>query len=326
MQRVLVIGQIHEAGLKILNDYKGLDVEVITDPGADIPVVKIEEADALLIRYGVLSEADIENAEHLRVVSRHGVGCDNLPVDALSARGIPVTIVGPVTAISVAEQTLAMMLSLSKKIAQYDQAVRHGNWSIRDSLAISELAGKTLMLLGFGRIGSEVAKRAQAFDMDVLIYDPFVSADVTAAAGVVKVDDWREVLGRVDVLSVHLPLSAESRNIIDAEVLSLMKPTAILLNAARGGLVDESALYQALSSRMAAGGAGIDTFATEPPSLDTPLLSLPNVVVSPHSASLTEEAAKRMGVVAANNVIAGLEDKLDPALIFNRQALQESAG
>ena len=325
IQRVLVIGQIHEAGLGILNDHKGLSVEVLTDPGADIPVAKVEQAAALLIRYGVLKESDIKNARHLRVVSRHGVGCDNLPVDALSARGIPITIVGPVTAISVAEQTLAMLLSLSKKVAQYDQAVRQGNWSIRDSLAISELAGKTLMLLGFGRIGREVAKRAQAFAMDILIYDPFVSADVAAAAGVVKVDDWREVLGRVDVLSVHLPLSAETRNIIDAGVLSLMKPTAILLNAARGGLVDESALYQALSSRMAAGGAGIDTFATEPPSLDTPLLSLPNVVVSPHSASLTEEAAKRMGVVAANNVIAGLQDKLDPALVFNRKALQESA-
>jgi len=147
---------------------------------------------------------------------------------------------------------------------------------------------------------------------------------VAAAAGVVKVDDWHEALGRVDVLSMHLPLSAETRNIIDADVLSMMKPTAILLNAARGGLVDESALYEAWSTRMTAGGAGIDTFATEPLSLDTPLLTLPNVVVSPHSASLTEEAAKRMGVVAANNVIAGLEDSLDPALVFNHKALQES--
>ena len=324
IKNVLVVGQIHEAALEILNDHKGLFVEVITDPGADIPVAKVEEASAILIRYGVLSEDDIENAGHLRVVSRHGVGCDNLPVDALSARGIPVTIVGPVTAVSVAEQTMAMMLCLSKKVTQYDQAVRQGNWSVRDSLAISELAGKTLLLLGFGRIGREVAKRAQAFAMDVLIYDPFVSSAVAAAAEVVKVDDWHEILGRVDILSMHLPLSAETRNIIDGEVLRAMKPTAILLNAARGGLVDESALFEALSKRMAAGGAGIDTFATEPLSPGSPLLSLPNVVVSPHSASLTEEAARRMGVVAANNVIAGLEDKLDPALVFNHKALQEN--
>ncbi|MEE8281325.1 MAG: NAD(P)-dependent oxidoreductase, partial [Gammaproteobacteria bacterium] len=206
----------------------------------------------------------------------------------------------------------------------YDQAVRNGNWSIRDRLSVSELAGKTLLLLGFGRIGREVAKRAQAFDMDILIYDPFVSSDAATATGVVKIDDWREVLDRVDVLSIHLPLIAETQNIIDAGVLAAMKPTAILLNTARGGLVDEGALYEALHTRMAAGGAGIDTFEVEPPGLDAPLLSLPNVVVSPHSAALTEEAAERMGMVAARNVIAGLEDRLDPELVVNHDALQES--
>ncbi len=324
MKRVLIIGQIHAAGLKILNDHKGLSIEMITDPGAGIPVELVQASDAILIRYGILSEAHIENANRLCVVSRHGVGCDNLPMDLLTARGIPVSIVGPANAISVSEQTMAMMLSLSKKLAQYDQAVRNGNWSIRDRLSVSELAGKTLLLLGFGRVGREVAKRAQAFDMDILIYDPFVSSDAATATGVVKIDDWREVLDRVDVLSIHLPLIEETRNIIDAGVLAAMKPTAILLNTARGGLVDEGALYEALHTRMAAGGAGIDTFEVEPPGLDAPLLSLPNVVVSPHSAALTEEAAKRMGMVAARNVIAGLEDRLDPELVVNHDALQES--
>jgi D-3-phosphoglycerate dehydrogenase len=321
MKHVLVVGQIHEAGMEILQNYGDLTVDVITDPGADIPVEKVAVADAVLIRYGVLTEAHIENATRLRVVSRHGVGCDNLPVAALSARGVPVAIVGPVSAVSVAEQTMAMLLSLAKKIALYDQAVRSGNWSIRDELAISELAGKTLLLLGFGNIGREVTKRALAFDMNVLVYDPFVSSDVITAAGGTAVDEWRAVLGEVDVLSVHVPLSAETKKLIDAEVLATMKPTAILLNAARGGLIDECALYRALSSRMSAGGAGIDTFEAEPLSPDSPLLSLPNVVVSPHSAALTEEAAKRMGEVAAENVIAGLEDRLDPQLVINRSEL-----
>lgn len=321
MKRVLVVGQIHEAGMEILQNHGDLAVDVITDPGADIPVEKVAAADAVLIRYGVLTEAHIENATRLKVVSRHGVGCDNLPVAALSARGVPVAIVGPVSAVSVAEQTMAMLLSLAKKIALYDQAVRSGNWSIRDELAISELAGKTLLLLGFGNIGREVTKRALAFDMNVLVYDPFVSSDAITAAGGTAVDEWRVVLGEVDVLSVHVPLSAETTKLIDAEVLATMKPTAILLNAARGGLIDECALYRALSSRMSAGGAGIDTFEAEPLSPDSPLLSLPNVVVSPHSAALTEEAAKRMGEVAAENVIAGLEDRLDPQLVFNRSEL-----
>lgn len=321
MKHVLVIGQIHEAGLNVLRGHGGLSIEVMTDPGAGIPVEKVEKSDAILVRYGILSEAQIENADRLCVVSRHGVGCDNLPVDALSARGIPVTIVGPANAISVAEQTMAMVLSLSKKIAQYDEAVRNGNWSIRDGLAISELAGKTLLLLGFGHIGKAVATRARAFDMDVLIYDPFVSADAATEAGVGKIDDWRAVLGRVDVLSLHLPLSSETRNIINAEELSLMKPTAMLLNVARGGLVNESALHEALSTRMMAGGAGLDTFEVEPLSIESPLLKLPNVIVSPHSAALTEEAGKRMGVIAANNIIAGLEGRLDPELVINREAL-----
>jgi D-3-phosphoglycerate dehydrogenase len=300
-----------------------LVTEVIADPGAAIPREKIEASDALLIRYGVLSAADIMNAARLRVVSRHGVGCDNLPVQELSARGIPVTVVGSVTAGSVAEQTMAMLLCAAKKVVQYDLAVRNGNWSVRDSLSISDLAGKTLLLLGFGRIGREVSRRARAFDMDVLIFDPFVSAEAALAEGVTKVNDWRSVLGRVDVLSIHLPLSPETRNIIDASVLAAMRPTAILLNAARGGLVDETALFEALTTHMSAGAAGLDTFLTEPPPLNAPLLGLSNVVLSPHSAALTEEAAKRMGVVAAQNVIAGLEGRLDPALIFNRKALEE---
>lgn len=322
MNRVLVVGKIHEAALTLLNEYKGLTTEVITDPGASIPRGKIEESDALLIRYGVLSPADIENAKRLRVVSRHGVGCDNLPVSELSARGIPVTVVGSVTAGSVAEQTMALLMSAAKKVVQYDMAVRNGNWLIRDSLGVTELAGKTLLLLGFGRIGREMSKRARAFDMDVLIFDPFVSAEEALAAGVTKVNDWREVLGQVDVLSIHLPLSPETRNLIDAKVLAAMKPTAILLNAARGGLVDETALYEALTGHMSAGAAGLDTFSAEPPPLNSPLLGLSNIVLSPHSAALTEEAAKRMGVVAAQNVIAGLEGRLDPALIFNRKALE----
>ena len=321
MKHVLVVGQIHEAGMEILQNHGDLAVDVITDPGADIPVEKVAAADAVLIRYGVLTEAHIENARRLKVVSRHGVGCDNLPVAALSARGVPVAIVGPVSAVSVAEQTMAMLLSLAKKIALYDQAVRSGNWSIRDELAISELAGKTLLLLGFGNIGREVTKRALAFDMNVLVYDPFVSSDAITAAGGTAVDEWRVVLGEVDVLSVHVPLSAETTKLIDAEVLATMKPTAILLNAARGGLIDECALYRALSSRMSAGGAGIDTFEAEPLSPDSPLLRLPNVVVSPHSAALTKEAAKRMGEVAAENVIAGFEDRLDPQLVINRSEL-----
>lgn len=321
MARVLVAGKIHPSGMAVLQAEPGLEVEVIPDPGAALPMDRLREADALLIRYGVLTAEQAAMMPRLRVVSRHGVGCDNLPVAELAARGVPVTIVGPVNAVSVAEQVLAMLLALVKRIGPYDAAVRGGNWAIRDTLAVGELAGRRLLLLGFGRIGREVARRALAFDMEVLAYDPFVASADVAALGCVPVADWRAALPEADALSLHLPATPETRGLIGAAELAVMKPTAILINAARGGLVDEAALHAALAGRMAAGGAGLDCFATEPPAADLPLLVLPNVVLSPHSAALSAEAAERMGVVAARNVVAGLRGALDPALVFNLKAL-----
>ncbi|MCC6305127.1 MAG: 3-phosphoglycerate dehydrogenase [Rhodobacteraceae bacterium] len=324
MARVLVAGRIHPDGEAILAAVPGLEVEVITDPGAALPMDRLREADALLIRYGVLTAEQAAGMARLRVVSRHGVGCDNLPVAALAARGVPVTIVGPVNAVSVAEQVMAMLLALAKRLIPYDAAVRSGRWAIRDSLAVGELAGRRLLLLGFGRIGREVARRALAFDMTVLVYDPFVDAAAIAAAGCGAVADWRAALPGIDALSLHLPATAETRGMIGAAELAAMRPRAVLINAARGGLVDEAALAAALAGRMAAGGAGIDCFAVEPPPAGQPLLALDNVVLSPHSAALSAEAARRMGIVAAENVVAGLEGRLDPALVFNLRALREA--
>jgi D-3-phosphoglycerate dehydrogenase len=324
MPTVLVAGRLHPAGMAVLEAADGLDVDVVVDPGAALPIDRLARAHALLIRYGVLREADVEQMPVLRVVSRHGVGCDNLPLAALSERGVPVTIVGPVTAVSVAEQVMAMAMALIKRIGGYDAAVRDGNWSIRDSLQAGELAGRTFLLLGFGRIGREVARRALAFDMKVLVFDPFVAHNEIEDAGGLPVDDWHEKLPKVDVLSLHVPLTPVTSGMIGAQELAAMKPTAIILNAARGGLVDEGALFTALTGPMAGGGAGLDCFAVEPPPLDLPLLKLANVVVSPHSAALSEEAAQRMSEVAARNIIAGLAGSLDPELVFNRQALEEA--
>lgn len=324
MARVLVAGRIHPAGMAVLGAASGLEVEVIADPGAALPMDRLREADALLIRYGVLNAEQVAMMPRLRVVSRHGVGCDNLPVAELAARGVPVTIVGPVNAVSVAEQVLAMLLALVKRIGPYDTAVRTGHWAIRDTLAVGELAGRNLLLLGFGRIGREVARRARAFDMEVLVFDPFVSAETVESLGCHPVADWRAVLPEVDVLSLHLPASPDTRGLIGGAELAAMKPTAILVNAARGGLVDEAALHAALCGPMASGGAALDCFCDEPPAPDHPLFSLPNLVLSPHSAALSAEAAERMGVVAARNVLDGLGGALKPELVFNLKLLREA--
>ena len=322
MSKVLIIGKIHPAGLGILHARSDLTVTSLEDPGAPIPPDEVARADAILIRYGVLSEQAVHGAPNLRIVSRHGVGCDNLPVAALSARGIPVTIVGPVTAVSVAEQVIAMMLAVSKRLLAYDAATRAGDWSIRDSIGTFELHEKTLLLLGFGRIGREVARRSVALGMRVLAHDPGVSAADMKSADVEAVDDWRARLGEVDVLSLHLPLDPATRNVIDTAVLDRLKPTAMIINAARGGLVDEDALHRALTTRMIQGAAALDTFAREPVGADHPLCRLPNVLLSPHSAALTREASMRMGIVAARNVLAGLDGTLNPALIFNRREIE----
>jgi D-3-phosphoglycerate dehydrogenase len=310
--------------MAILEAEDDLEIDVIVDPGAALPIDRLKNADALLIRYGVLSEADAAQMLDLKIVSRHGVGCDNLPLDALAARGIPATIVGPVAAVTVAEQVMAMLLSLVKKITPYDTAVRTGNWAIRDTLQVGDLAGRTMMIMGFGRIGREVARRAHAFDMKVMVHDPYVGDGGVSAAGYQPVDDWRAALSSVDVLSLHLPMTPQTRGIVSEAELAVMKNTAVVINAARGGLVDEDALYAALTGRMKDGGAALDCFASEPPSPDLPLLSLSNVVVSPHSAALSEEAAQRMGTVAALNVISGLRGNINPELVFNRRALEEA--
>ena len=324
MPRVIISGKIHPDGMALLEAEAGLEIESFEDPGSPVPMESLAAADALLIRYGVISSEQAAQMPNLRVVSRHGVGCDNLPVDDLATRGVPVMIVGPVNAVSVAEQVLAMMMALTKKIIPADAAVREGNWNYRSVVAMSELKDKTFLLMGFGRIGREVAQRCAAFGMTVQVYDPFVDADAIREAGYEPVGDWREALGSVDFLSLHLPLTPDTKGMIGAVELATMKPTAIVINAARGGLIEEDALCEALQGRMATGGAGLDCLASEPPNTDHALFSLPNVVFSPHSAALSAESTRAMGVVSAQNVLAGLKGQLNPTLIFNRRQLEEA--
>ncbi len=324
MARVLVAGKIHPDGMAILKAEPGLEIETFDDPGAALPTESLAAADALLIRYGVVTAEQAAKMPDLRLVSRHGVGCDNLPTAELGARGVPVTIVGPVNAVSVAEQVMAMLLALTKKVISSDAAVRGEDWNYRSIVSISELSGKSLLIMGFGRIGSEVARRGAAFGMNVCVFDPFVDADIVRAAGYEPVPDWRSALSQVDVISLHLPATPETIGLVGKAELAQMKPTGIMINAARGGLVDEDALFEALSGRMSEGGAGLDCLASEPPRQDLPLLSLPNVVFSPHSAALSAESTRAMGVVAAQNIVAGLKGDLKPELVFNAKALKEA--
>ncbi len=321
MPRVLLSGRLHPDGMAVLRARDDVTVvEMASEDPAEF-VAKLPEADALLIRTAVLPREALVNARRLKVVSRHGVGYDNVPVDSLTEKGIPLAVVGGIHSGTVAEHAMFLMLALAKAGLRHDRAVRTGDWNpARGRLEAFELSGRTLLLIGYGRIGRVLAARAQAFGMKVLAYDPNVGEAAMADSGVTKVEDWRASLPEIDVVSLHVPRMPETENMIAAAELKRMKPTALVINTSRGGLIDEAALAAALRDGRI-GGAGIDTFDEEPPRADNPLFASDRVILSPHIAGLTQEAMARLSVAAAENVLAGLDGRLDPSLVVNAAVL-----
>lgn len=322
MKKILVIQPLRSEALTLFDQRNDVSYEVVTDFSTNNLLKHVVDADAITVRDAPLSEEVLAAAPKIRIVSRHGVGYDNIPVDYCTSRGIPVTVVGDVNAISVAEQTMFLMLAAARAGVQLDAAVRNGDFAARSRLLGVELCGRTLLLVGFGRIGREVAKRAAGLGMDILVFDPFTSR--TAFDGVSFVDTLGMGLAAADVVSLHTPLSGTTRNLIDAEALSKLKRGAIIINTARGGIVDEAALVDALRSGHVR-AAGLDTFAVEPLPAGDPLISEKRVILSPHSAALTEESLVAMGVMTARNALAGLDGNLDPALVVNRSVLKALA-
>jgi D-3-phosphoglycerate dehydrogenase len=319
MAHVLVLGRIHDAGMGLLKAGR-VSWDLVASPTPDEIQAKAPGADAILIRTAPLPGAVIEAAPRLKVVSRHGVGYDNIDVAACTRRRVPVTVVGDVNSVPVAEHALMLILALAKRTVAHDRAMREGNWAIRDAFGMTELAGKALLVMGFGRIGKAVARRAAAFDMQVHVFDPYVSDNVVADMGYQPVREVTAALPGMDYVSVHMPLSPQTRNMLDAAALARLKPSASVICTARGGIVDEAALAEALiSGRLR--GAGLDVFEQEPPPDDLPLLKLENVVLSPHCAGLTAESAVRMSTVAAQNCLDALAGKLNADLVVNREVL-----
>jgi D-3-phosphoglycerate dehydrogenase len=321
MAKVLIIGAFHEQGMKLFEGRPDVSIEIID--GADQAEVaeQIKDADAVTIRTSPLPASVIDRAARLKVVSRHGVGYDNIDVDALTARRIPLAVAADANATAVAEHTLYFMLALAKRGLAYDRATREGRWAVRNSLDAVDLMGRRVLVMGFGRIGREVARRCAAFGMAVSVYDPYVQANTIEAAGDYRsIPDFEAVLPETDILTVHMPLGAESRSLIGAEELFRLPSHAFVINAARGGIIDEPALYEALVSGKIA-GAALDVFDQEPPPSDSPLFTLDNVILTPHSAGLSKEAAIRMAISTARNALAALDGKLDPSMVVNREVL-----
>ncbi|MEZ5863799.1 MAG: hydroxyacid dehydrogenase [Geminicoccaceae bacterium] len=274
MADVLVIGTIRPEGLAVLEGRADIRLTKLAETDRAGLLEAAGRASAILVRTSRVDRAVIEAAPGLKVVSRHGVGYDNVDLEALNERRIPLAIAANANKVSVAEHALFMMLALAKQGVAHDTAVRGGEWAIRNRFAAVDLAGRTLLLLGFGRIGGEVAVRARAFGMTVEVFDPYVDDRSLAECGCRRATELESALREADVVSLHLPLSAATRHIIDAAKLALMRPTALLINTARGGLIDEPALARALTEGRL-GGAGIDVFEDEPPDPANPLLAAP---------------------------------------------------
>jgi D-3-phosphoglycerate dehydrogenase / 2-oxoglutarate reductase len=312
---VLITDPIQQTGLNILIQRGDVVIDYCPHRVSEQELIKrAAHADAILVGVTPITARIIDAARRLRVVSRRGVGYDNIDLAALRRRKIPLATIGSANASTVAEHTFAFIFALARQVMAYDHATRAGNWAFRHSLIATDVQGKTLLLVGFGRVSRAVAVRARAFGMRVLAYDPFVSEVEVRGFGVETVKDLLDGLAACDFLSVHVPLLPETVGLIGRKELAAMKPAAFVISTARGGVVDEHELVNALKEGMIR-GAGLDVFAQEPLPADHPLLRLENVILSPHSAALTAECAQRMDEVAAQNCLDGVDGKLDPALI-----------
>lgn len=315
MPHILIAGKLHSAGLALLEGREGFTYDYVEDVSEASYAPLIGKADGLVIRTQPLSSSTIAAASRLRIVSRHGVGYDSVDVPALNARGVALCVVGDVNSLSVAEHAMMLILACAKQALRADRSVRHGPWGWRNSLEASEISGKTLLVVGYGRSGRHLARMARGFDMTVRAYDPYLADKGWPDGLAAPIDSLVEGLAWADIVSIHVPKSG--RPVLGAEEFTILKPGAIVVNTARGGIVDEAALAAALADgRVAA--AGLDVFDNEPPAAMHPLLAHDQVILSPHIAGLTQQAAERMAEASVQNVIDFFEGRIDPALIVNK--------
>ena len=318
---IVIDGDVHSSALAVLEARHDIDLVKVPLEDAAALAEAVSGANGILARSARITPELIASANGLQIVSRHGVGYDRVNIEALSARKIPLAVTGTANSPSVAEHAMMFMLACAKRLRPTDQRTRNGDFlKARQELGRVELLEKKVLIIGFGRIGKIVARRCQGFDMQVLACDPFIDQQTIRDAGVTPVENFRDVLREVDYLTIHVPLNDETENLIDVEELALLKSTAILVNCARGGIINEDALYDVLKNEKIF-GAGIDVFATEPTPGDHPLFTLDNVLVNPHAAASAMECLERMGVQAAQNILDAFDGKLDPGMVVNQEVL-----
>ena len=319
-KKVLIVGRMPEAGIAVLKARDDVDYEILTDDTVPSLHPKLVDANAVTLGATPFRQAELDAAPGMMVVARLGVGFDAVEIPALNKRKIPLMTTGIANSVSVAEHAMYMLLASARLVKKYDRFVREKGWLQRLTDLPADLSGKTILVVGMGRIGSRTVKRCVAFDMEVFVLDPNISEADIQKAGATKVTDLKAILPKVDFVSIHCPKAPETINLFNTETLGLMKPEAFLVNTARGGIVNEDALYEALSTGKLR-GAGLDVLDKEPPYPANKLFTLENVIFSPHMAGVTKEASDRMAVTAIENILSVFDGRPNAANCVNKEVL-----
>jgi D-3-phosphoglycerate dehydrogenase len=318
-KKVLIVGWMPQAGIEVLKKRDDVDYEILPLTAVSSSLhTKLKDANAVTLGGTPYRQAELDVSPVMQVVARLGVGFDAVEVPALSKRKIPLMTTGIANSVSVAEHAMYMLLASARLTRKMDRFVRENTWHERLSDQPSDLAGKSILVVGMGRIGSRTVKRCVAFEMDVYVLDPNISEADIKKAGATKVTDLKATLPKVDFVSVHCPKSPETLNMFNAETIGLMKPGAFLVNTARGGIVNEEALYTALTSGKLR-GAGLDVLEREPPDAKHKLFELENVIFSPHMAGVTKEANDRMAIAVMENILSVFDGKPIVAHCVNKE-------
>ena len=315
MKNILIIQPIDKSGIEILENHPDYNFEIIDGTNLEEIKKKIIECDGISIRTAKLPAEVIRGAKNLKVISRHGVGYDNIDLEAAKEKNITISITATANAVAVAEHVMFMLLNISKRKDMYDKTVKSGRFNDRNKLPKTiELWNKNILIMGFGRIGKSLIKRCIGFEMNVYVYDPFVSKEEIESLGGKKIEDLKEGVKKMDALTLHIPLNEKTKNIINYDVLKNMKKNCIIINASRGGIINENDLNKSLNENKIF-GAGLDVFDTEPPDNDNPLLKNDKTFLSPHTAAFTEECMVRMGKETIQNIIDFFDKKLEKSKI-----------
>ena len=317
MFKIAIVEKIHEEGLKLLDKHPNFEYTIIDEVSKNNLIKELPKFDGLTLRVAKLDSEVLKHCKKLKVVSRHGVGYDNVDIKALKENNITLLITATGNAVTVAEHAMYMMLSLAKGIVSYDKAVRSGDFKKYVSkIETYELFNKEILIAGFGRIGKNLIKRCLGFEMRVNVYDPFVSKEIINSYGGNKIENLNNSIKTADFISVHMPLNKETKNLINLKMLKTMKKNTIIINTARGGVINEIDLNQEINEKIIF-GAGLDVFEKEPPDQNNPLLKNKRVLLSPHSSSFTNECKIRMSLETTQNIIDFFENNIKNSMKVN---------